>query len=215
MRIRVIGQAALASSSVMECRVAALLARVCDRIQPRPARQFTIMFAAANQPILRQRPSRGNHAVFCAAGLPPFRITRIAAAPLFGESPKGGWSAEIRPEDLIHAIIAVHTDQGLTGYGSVFTDGRLVQAGAEGARAALSRRGRADAGARERKAASEHVLDGTRRNADPYDQRHRHRAVGHSWSGDGLECRPFARRWVAHTRAALLLAADGRAQGDV
>ena len=63
------------------------------------------------------------------AGLPPFRIKRIEAAPLFGESPKGGWSAEIRPEDSIHAIIAVHTDQGLTGYGSVFTDGRLVQAG--------------------------------------------------------------------------------------
>ncbi|MBS7702201.1 mandelate racemase/muconate lactonizing enzyme family protein [Chelatococcus asaccharovorans] len=63
------------------------------------------------------------------AALPPFRITRIEAAPLFGESPKGGWSAEIRPEDSIHAIIAVHTDQGVTGYGSSFTDGRLVQAG--------------------------------------------------------------------------------------
>jgi L-alanine-DL-glutamate epimerase-like enolase superfamily enzyme len=62
-------------------------------------------------------------------GLPPFRITRIEAAPLFGESPKGGWSAEIRPEDSIHALIAVHTDQGLIGYGSVFTDGRLAQAG--------------------------------------------------------------------------------------
>jgi L-alanine-DL-glutamate epimerase-like enolase superfamily enzyme len=63
------------------------------------------------------------------AALPPFRITRVEAAPLFGESPKGGWSAEIRPEDSIHAVVAVHTDQGLTGYGSVFTDGRLVQAG--------------------------------------------------------------------------------------
>lgn len=63
------------------------------------------------------------------AALPPFRITRIEAAPLFGESPKGGWSAEIRPEDSIHALIAVHTDQRITGYGSVFTDGRLVQAG--------------------------------------------------------------------------------------
>ena len=61
-------------------------------------------------------------------GLPPFRITRIEAAPLFGESPKGGWSAEIRPEDSIHALIAVHTDQGLIGYGIVCTDGRLVQA---------------------------------------------------------------------------------------
>lgn len=60
--------------------------------------------------------------------LPRVRITRIEAAPLFGESPKGGWSAEIRPQDSIHAIVAVHTDQGITGYGSVFTDGRLVQA---------------------------------------------------------------------------------------
>ncbi|WP_293862852.1 mandelate racemase/muconate lactonizing enzyme family protein [uncultured Alsobacter sp.] len=61
--------------------------------------------------------------------LGPVKITRIEAAPLFGESPKGGWSAEIRPEDSIHAIVAVHTDAGITGYGSVFTDGRLVQAG--------------------------------------------------------------------------------------
>ncbi len=57
------------------------------------------------------------------------RITAIKAAALLGESPKGGWSAEIRPEDSIHAIIAVHTDAGIVGHGSVFTDGRLVQAG--------------------------------------------------------------------------------------
>ena len=57
------------------------------------------------------------------------RITAIEAAPLFGESPKGGWSAEIKPEDSIHALIAVHTDAGITGHGSVYTDGRLVQAG--------------------------------------------------------------------------------------
>src|SRR5215212_2149679 len=61
--------------------------------------------------------------------LPPVRIRTVYAAPLFGESPKGGWSAEIKPEDSIHALVAVHTDAGVTGYGSVFTDGRLVQAG--------------------------------------------------------------------------------------
>jgi L-alanine-DL-glutamate epimerase-like enolase superfamily enzyme len=60
--------------------------------------------------------------------LPAIRILAIRAVPLFGESPKGGWSAEIKPEDSIHALIAVHTDSGITGYGSVFTDGRLVQA---------------------------------------------------------------------------------------
>jgi D-galactarolactone cycloisomerase len=56
------------------------------------------------------------------------RIRTIVAAPLRGESPKGGWSAEIKPEDSIHALIAVHTEGGITGYGSVFTDGRLAQA---------------------------------------------------------------------------------------
>src|SRR4051794_21271236 len=60
------------------------------------------------------------------------KIRSIHAAPLLGESPKGGWSSEIKPEDSIHAIIAVHTDAGITGYGSVFTDGRLAQAGVEG-----------------------------------------------------------------------------------
>src|SRR5215211_6653868 len=66
---------------------------------------------------------------FRSESLAPIRIRRIEAALLFGQSPKGGWSAEIKPEDSIHAIIAVHTDAGVTGYGSVFTDGRLVQAG--------------------------------------------------------------------------------------
>jgi L-alanine-DL-glutamate epimerase-like enolase superfamily enzyme len=60
--------------------------------------------------------------------LGPVRITRIVAAPLYGDSPKGGWSAEIRAEDSVHALVAVHTDAGVTGYGSCFTDGRLVEA---------------------------------------------------------------------------------------
>ena len=60
--------------------------------------------------------------------LPPIKIRAITCAPLIGDSPKGGWSAEIKPEDSIHALIAVHTDAGITGFGSVFTDGRLVQA---------------------------------------------------------------------------------------
>lgn len=63
-----------------------------------------------------------------AVALPKVTIRSIVVAPLFGESPKGGWSAEIRPEDSVHALIAVHTEEGITGLGSVFTDGRLVQA---------------------------------------------------------------------------------------
>lgn len=57
------------------------------------------------------------------------KIRSIRCVPLLGESPKGGWSNEILPEDSIHALIAVHTDAGITGYGSSFTDGRLVEAG--------------------------------------------------------------------------------------
>jgi len=63
------------------------------------------------------------------AVLPKVAITAIRTLPLIGESPKGGWSVEIKPEDSVHALIAVHTDAGITGYGSVFTDGRLVEAG--------------------------------------------------------------------------------------
>jgi D-galactarolactone cycloisomerase len=59
------------------------------------------------------------------------KITSIVSAPLFGDSPKGGWSTEIKPEDSVHALIAVHTDAGVTGHGSVFTNGRLVHVAIE------------------------------------------------------------------------------------
>lgn len=55
-------------------------------------------------------------------------IRSIAAIPLMGESPKGGWSAEIKPDDSVHTLIVVHTDAGITGLGSVFTNGGLVEA---------------------------------------------------------------------------------------
>ncbi len=64
-----------------------------------------------------------------ATSIAALKIRSIVSVPLVGESPKGGWSAEIKPEDSVHALIAVHTFAGITGYGSVFTDGRLVQAG--------------------------------------------------------------------------------------
>lgn len=59
------------------------------------------------------------------------KITAIRSAGLFGETPKGGWSHEIQPEDSVHALIAVHTDCGIVGLGSVFTDARLVAAALE------------------------------------------------------------------------------------
>src|SRR5262245_5027442 len=56
------------------------------------------------------------------------KIRAVTSVPLLGESPKGGWSSEIRPEDSVHSLIAVHTDAGITGHGSVFTNGGLVAA---------------------------------------------------------------------------------------
>lgn len=59
------------------------------------------------------------------------KITRVESLSLLGRSPKGGWANEIRPEDSIHALIAVETSDGVVGVGSVFTDGRLARAGVD------------------------------------------------------------------------------------
>jgi L-alanine-DL-glutamate epimerase-like enolase superfamily enzyme len=56
------------------------------------------------------------------------KIESVRCLGLFGRSPKGGWSIEIAPEDSIHALIVVRTDEGHVGIGSVFTDARLVEA---------------------------------------------------------------------------------------
>src|SRR5204862_2332446 len=47
---------------------------------------------------------------------------------LRGATPEGGWSNELRPGDCVHTLIAVHTDQGLAGLGSVFSNDQLVRA---------------------------------------------------------------------------------------
>jgi D-galactarolactone cycloisomerase len=56
------------------------------------------------------------------------KISEIRAIGLRGRTPEGGWSNELRPEDCVHTLIAVHTDEGLTGWGSVFTNDQLVRA---------------------------------------------------------------------------------------
>jgi D-galactarolactone cycloisomerase len=56
------------------------------------------------------------------------KIVSINAVGLVGETPKGGWTVELKPEDSVHTLIAVHTDGGLIGHGSVFTSHLLVDA---------------------------------------------------------------------------------------
>jgi D-galactarolactone cycloisomerase len=55
------------------------------------------------------------------------RIREIRAAGLRGSTPEGGWSNEIRPDECVHTLIAVLTDEGPVGYGSVFTNDALVR----------------------------------------------------------------------------------------
>jgi len=55
------------------------------------------------------------------------KITEIRAAGLRHGTPEGGWSNEIRPEDCVHTLIAVFTDEGVAGWGSSFTNDALVR----------------------------------------------------------------------------------------
>ena len=55
------------------------------------------------------------------------RITDIRSAGLRHGTPKGGWANEIQAEDCVHTLITVSTDEGLTGWGSVFTNDELVR----------------------------------------------------------------------------------------
>jgi len=56
------------------------------------------------------------------------RIREIRAAGLRGATPEGGWDEELRPDDCVHTLVAVHTDEGPIGLGSVFTSESLVRA---------------------------------------------------------------------------------------
>jgi L-alanine-DL-glutamate epimerase-like enolase superfamily enzyme len=56
------------------------------------------------------------------------KIREIRAAGLRGATPEGGWDEELRPDDCVHTLIAVLTDAGPVGLGSVFTSERLVRA---------------------------------------------------------------------------------------
>lgn len=55
------------------------------------------------------------------------KIREIRAAGLRGVTPKGGWANEIQPEDCVHTLIAVLTDEGPIGWGSAFSSDGLVR----------------------------------------------------------------------------------------
>jgi D-galactarolactone cycloisomerase len=56
------------------------------------------------------------------------KIRDVQAFGLRGGTPEGGWSNELQPEDCVHTLIAVCTDEGAIGWGSAFTSEELVRA---------------------------------------------------------------------------------------
>lgn len=59
------------------------------------------------------------------------KIIDIRVAGLRGSTPKGGWSRELHADDVVHTLVAVHTDEGLVGVGSVFSSEALVRGAVE------------------------------------------------------------------------------------
>lgn len=59
------------------------------------------------------------------------KITSVRSIPLRGATPEGGWDHEIQPDENLHTLVEVITDetingQPLTGLGSVYTSKALV-----------------------------------------------------------------------------------------
>ena len=59
------------------------------------------------------------------------KITAIEVCPLTGATVDGGWPQGHEPQEDLHTLLVVRTDQGLEGWGSCYTSGKLV-AGAIG-----------------------------------------------------------------------------------
>ena len=56
------------------------------------------------------------------------KIREIHAVGLRGSTPEGGWSEEIKPDESVHTLIFVLTDEDVIGIGSVFANDQLVKA---------------------------------------------------------------------------------------
>src|SRR5271167_2488210 len=56
------------------------------------------------------------------------KIIDIRLTGLAGATPEGGWADELKPEDDLHTIVEVITDEGLSGVGSAMTSKALVAA---------------------------------------------------------------------------------------
>jgi len=59
------------------------------------------------------------------------KIVSVEVCPLTGATVDGGWPQGHEPQENLHTLIAVRTDEGLVGFGSCFTSGKLVTGAVE------------------------------------------------------------------------------------
>ena len=59
------------------------------------------------------------------------QIEGIDVVGLSGATPRGGWAVELEPDDVVHTLVTVRTDEGINGVGSVSSHDRLVSAAVE------------------------------------------------------------------------------------
>jgi D-galactarolactone cycloisomerase len=59
------------------------------------------------------------------------QVERIEVVGLAGATPAGGWAVDVGPEDVLHTLVTVHTDAGISGVGSVYSHDGLVRAAVE------------------------------------------------------------------------------------
>lgn len=59
------------------------------------------------------------------------KVTGFQIAGLRGATPEGGWSSEIQQDECVHTLVALYTDEGIAGVGSVFTHDALVKGAME------------------------------------------------------------------------------------
>ncbi|HAP08072.1 MAG TPA: mandelate racemase, partial [Planctomycetaceae bacterium] len=59
------------------------------------------------------------------------KVTGVDVCPLTGATVDGGWPQGHEPQENLHTLVIVHTDQGLQGFGSCFTSGKLITGAVE------------------------------------------------------------------------------------
>lgn len=59
------------------------------------------------------------------------KICEVEICPLTGATVDGGWPQGHEPQENLHTLLLVRTDEGLVGHGSCFTSGKLVTGAVE------------------------------------------------------------------------------------